>query len=158
MRSTPCFEVGVLGPSLAGKQPKTATNMYILVSPVQAHGTVSEHRSACSMGRSLREGNEKKERVLVSSGLVKSCFLGSSLGAALGPGVLWEHPGGPQEAHGGPWWPVTLRYRSWVGLMGGFYILVFGDRTGKRYEMALGSVSRGNFGRFMEHCSSRGRW
>ncbi len=38
---------------------------------------------------------------------------------------------------------------SWVGLMGGFYIFAFGDRTGYRFEMALESVFRGNFGRFM---------
>ncbi len=36
--------------------------------------------------------------------------------------------------------------------------LVSGDRTGNRYEMALESVSRSNFDRFMEHFSSRGRW
>ncbi len=46
----------------------------------------------------------------------------------------------------------------WVGLMGGFSILVFGDRTGNRHEMASESVSRCNVGRFMERVSSRGRW
>ncbi len=39
----------------------------------------------------------------------------------------------------------------WAGLMGGFSILGFGDRTGNRHEMVLESFSRGNFGRFMEH-------
>ncbi len=28
----------------------------------------------------------------------------------------------------------------WVGLMGGFYILVFGAQTGNRHEMVLESV------------------
>ncbi len=52
----------------------------------------------------------------------------------------------------------TCSEGCWVGLMEGFYISVFGDRTENRHEMALESVSRGNFGRFMKRFLSRGRW
>jgi hypothetical protein len=38
-----------------------------------------------------------------------------------------------------------------VRIYGGLKILVFRNRTGNRHETGLDSVSRDNFGRFMQH-------